>query len=165
MLEPILDLLAVPFDPTKARPTKDPFVFELDVAGEVVRGVPVSMGNPHVVFFVGDVALFDLSRIGPAAEYHRSFPRRVNAHWVEVLSRGEVRMRTWERGSGITQACGTGACAVVVAGVLERKLDRNVLVHLPGGDLSIEWSDTDQHVYMTGPATEVFSGEWLEPSA
>ena len=160
MLEPILDLLAVPFDPTKARPTRDPFAFDFDLGGELIRGVPVSTGNPHVVFFVDDVAAIDLARVGPQAERHASFPRRVNAHWVEVLSRGEVRMRTWERGSGITQACGTGACAVVVAGVLERKLDRNVLVHLPGGDLNIEWNDHDQHLYMTGPATEVFSGEW-----
>jgi diaminopimelate epimerase len=84
----------------------------------------------------------------------------VNAHWAEVRSRGEVKMRTWERGSGVTWACGTGACAVTVAGVLTDRTDRKLIVHLPGGDLRIEWRAADNNVYMTGPATEVFSGEW-----
>ena len=102
----------------------------------------------------------NLLYIGPLVENHKAFPRRVNAHWAQLITRGEVRMRTWERGSGITWACGTGACAVVVAGALTGRLDRNVLVHLPGGDLQIEWREGDNCVYMTGPATEVFTGEW-----
>ena len=87
------------------------------------------------------------------------FPRRVNVHFVEVLGPGEVRMRTWERGSGITLACGTGACAVCVAGVLTGRTERKILAHLPGGDLELEWPDDASSVFMTGPATEVFSGE------
>ncbi len=120
----------------------------------------VSMGNPHAVIFVDDVKLIDLEHIGPEVEKAPPFPRRINAHWVQVHSPTEVTMRTWERGSGITMACGTGACAVAVAGVLTGRTGRNVLVHLPGGDLQLEWRESDNHVYMTGPATEVFSGEW-----
>lgn len=99
----------------------------------------VSMGNPHAVFFVEDVAAVDLTHIGPLIERHAAFPNRVNAHFAQLLSRREAIMRTWERGSGITQACGTGACAVLVAGVLEDRLDTTALLHLPGGDLEIEW--------------------------
>jgi diaminopimelate epimerase len=120
----------------------------------------VSMGNPHAVIFVDEVAAFPLETLGPRLEQHPAFPRRVNVHVVEILSRAEVRMRTWERGSGITLACGTGACAVCVAGVLTRHTDRTILAHLPGGDLTLEWPDDHASVFMTGPATEVFSGEW-----
>ncbi len=120
----------------------------------------VSMGNPHAVIYVDDVASFPVETLGPVLERHPVFPRRVNVHFVEVLSRGEVRMRTWERGSGITLACGTGACAVCVAGVLTDHTDRTLLAHLPGGDLELEWPADDASVFMTGPATEVFSGEW-----
>ena len=88
------------------------------------------------------------------------FPERINVHFVQVHSLSEVTMRTWERGSGITLACGTGACAVCVAGVLTGRTDRRLLAHLPGGDLRLHWSDSDNHVYKTGPATEVFTGEW-----
>src|SRR5207237_3178299 len=120
----------------------------------------VSMGNPHAVAFVDDVMRFPLEGLGPTLEHHPMFPRRVNFHVVEVLGPGEVRMRTWERGSGITLACGTGACAVCVAGVLTRRTERKILAHLPGGDLTIEWRESDNSVYMTGPATEIFSGDW-----
>ncbi|MBI1372758.1 MAG: diaminopimelate epimerase [Phycisphaera sp.] len=120
----------------------------------------VSMGNPHVTFFVDDVQAIPLATIGPVIENHPWFPRRINVHFVQVHSRGEVTMRTWERGSGITLACGTGASAVCVAGVLTGKTDRRILAHLPGGDLTLEWRESDKRVYMTGPATEVFSGEW-----
>jgi diaminopimelate epimerase len=97
--------------------------------------------------------------LGSKIELHRIFPRRVNVHFVEVHSKDEVTMATWERGSGITLACGTGAAAVCVAGVLTKRTDRKILAHLPGGDLELEWA-IDNHVYMTGPATEVFSGVW-----
>ncbi|MGB7158019.1 MAG: diaminopimelate epimerase [Tepidisphaeraceae bacterium] len=120
----------------------------------------VSTGNPHVVVFVPDVQKLDLNKIGPQMEHYPAYPKRINAHWATVIGSNEVRMRTWERGSGITWACGTGACAVVVAGVLTGRLDRTCLVHLPGGDLNIEWRESDDNIYMTGPATEVFTGEW-----
>ena len=122
----------------------------------------MSMGNPHAVIFVNDASAIDLARLGPQVEHHKAFPRRINAHWVQVHSPTEVTMRTWERGSGVTQACGTGACAVCVAGVLTGRTARTLLVHLPGGDLELEWRESDNNVYMTGPATEVFQGEWEE---
>jgi diaminopimelate epimerase len=129
-------------------------------AGLDPRGTCVSMGNPHVVLYCRDVAAVPLETIGPILENHPAFPRRINVHFVEVHDEGEVTMRTWERGSGITLACGTGASAVCVAGVLEGRTSRKILAHLPGGDLELEWNQADGHVYMTGPAVEVFSGEW-----
>jgi diaminopimelate epimerase len=111
---------------------------------------------------VDDVKKVDLEKVGPVLENHKAFPRRMNVHFVQVHSRGEVTMRTWERGSGITLACGTGASAVCVAGVLTGKTDRQILAHLPGGDLTLEWRESDDCVYMTGTATEVFTGEWPE---
>jgi diaminopimelate epimerase len=126
----------------------------------------VSTGNPHLVIYVeedlvGDAA--DLaSAFGPILERHPFFPKRINVHIVLVGSRQEVTMHSWERGSGITLACGTGACAVCVAGVLTGRTDRLIVAHLPGGDLELEWRASDQHVYMTGPAVEVFQGEWNE---
>lgn len=131
-------------------------------AGQEFRATAVSMGNPHVVIYVDDVANIPLETWGPALERHETFPRRVNVHFVQVIGPGEVRMRTWERGSGITLACGTGACAVCVAGVLTGRTGRTLLAHLPGGDLTLEWPGENQSVFMTGPATEVFSGEWPE---
>jgi diaminopimelate epimerase len=120
----------------------------------------VSMGNPHAVIYEDDAAVFPLQTLGPLIEQHEVFPRRVNVHVVEVLGPGEVRMRTWERGSGITLACGTGACAVCVAGVLTGRSGRRILAHLPGGDLELEWPGDEAPVFMTGPATEVFTGVW-----
>ena len=122
----------------------------------------VSMGNPHAVLFGRDLARVPLETVGPLIEVAPIFPRRINVHFVQVHSPGEVTMRTWERGSGVTLACGTGACAVAVAGVLTGRSARRVLAHLPGGDLELHWSEADDHVYMTGPAVEVFSGEWPE---
>ncbi len=121
----------------------------------------VSMGNPHCVIYVDDVAHFPVSHYGPMVEHHPLFPQRTNVEWVEWVSRQEIRQRTWERGSGETLACGTGSCAAAVASALHGKTDRRVTVHLLGGDLEIEWAD-DNHVYMTGPTVEVFRGEWLE---
>jgi diaminopimelate epimerase len=153
---PILRATEIPTTLTGDPPIEVP----LTIAGHDLRISAVSMGNPHAVAFVTDVERFPVETVGPALEHHASFPRRVNAHFVEVLSPGEVRMRTWERGSGITLACGTGACAVCVAGVLTRKTGRKLLAHLPGGDLELEWAGHGSSVFMTGPATEVFSGEW-----
>jgi len=118
----------------------------------------VSMGNPHVVIFEDRLHDLPLSRYGPAIETHKAFPQHANVHFVKICNPGEVTMRSWERGAGETLACGTGACAVVVASVLNNKTSRNVLVHLPGGDLRVEWAG-DNRVIMTGPAEEVFEGE------
>ena len=120
----------------------------------------VSMGNPHAVIFVDNVAAVPLEQVGPEIERNPLFPDRINAHFVEVHSRGEVTMRTWERGSGITLACGTGASAVCVAGVQIGRTDRRIIAHLPGGDLKLEYRQDNGHVYMTGPAVEVFTGDW-----
>ena len=111
----------------------------------------VSMGNPHCVVFVDDAEAIDLARLGPAFEHHPAFPQRVNTHFAQVLDPGRVRVRVWERGSGPTLACGTGACAVVVAGALTGRTGRRVTVELPGGPLEIHWAE-DGHVWMTGPA-------------
>ena len=120
----------------------------------------VSMGNPHAVFFGGDVSQVPLEQVGSVLEQAPIFPRRINVHFVQVRSAEEVTIRTWERGSGITLACGTGACAVAVAGVLTGRTARRITAHLPGGDLQLQWSEADNHVHMTGPAVEVFAGEW-----
>jgi diaminopimelate epimerase len=130
----------------------------------------VSMGNPHAVIFEDGPAdldayhlhRIDLGRIGPLLETHRAFPNGMNVHFAAPKSRSEVHMRTWERGAGITQACGTGACAVVVAGAITGRLGRKVLVHLSGGDLTIRWDEKSNHVFMTGPAADVFEGDWPE---
>jgi diaminopimelate epimerase len=119
----------------------------------------VSMGNPHAVFYVDDARAVDLSAVGPAIENDKLFPERVNVHFVQVHGGGEVTVATWERGSGITLACGTGASAVCVAGVLTGRGERKITAHLPGGDLELEYRQ-DGHVLMTGPAVEVFSGEY-----
>jgi diaminopimelate epimerase len=145
---PILALEQIPVD-------------QSNLTDEVRGATFVSMGNPHAVSFVDDVASLDLKLIGPRVENHPAFPKRINAHWAQVHSRDEVTMRTWERGSGITQACGTGAAAVCVAGVLTNRTNRKILAHLPGGDLTLEWRESDNHVYKTGPAVEVFSGVWF----
>jgi diaminopimelate epimerase len=162
MAEPILELAKIPVDRERVVKGGREHEYRISVAqgNELLDGIFVSMGNPHAVFFTADVKKVELEKIGPIVERHAAFPRRVNAHWAQVHSRSEVTMRTWERGSGITLACGTGACAVGVAGVLSGRTDRKLLVHLPGGDLTIEWRGADNNVYMTGPATEVFSGEW-----
>jgi diaminopimelate epimerase len=120
----------------------------------------VSMGNPHCITFVDDVEAIDLNSIGAKFEHHPVFPQRTNTEFIQVVSRNYLKMRVWERGAGITLACGTGACASVVAGVLNNLCDRLCTVELPGGCLMIEWSELDQKVYMTGPAFKVFSGEY-----
>ncbi|CCO07196.1 diaminopimelate epimerase [Desulforamulus hydrothermalis] len=131
----------------------------LEVAGQTFNVTAVSMGNPHCVIFVPDVAAVPLSEIGPLLETHPSFPRKTNVEFVQTVSPGEVRMVVWERGAGPTLACGTGACAVAVAGVLNGYTEKKVTVHLPGGSLFIEWADNGR-VFMTGPAEEVFNGEY-----
>jgi diaminopimelate epimerase len=131
----------------------------LEVGGLEYRVTCVSMGNPHCVVFTDDVAGLDLERIGPLFEHHRFFPKRVNTEFVRVDGPRDLTMRVWERGSGETAACGTGACAVLVAAVLTGRAERAATVHLNGGDLAIEWRAADDHVHMSGAAEEVFRGE------
>ncbi|MEL6461274.1 MAG: diaminopimelate epimerase [Cyanobacteria bacterium J06621_15] len=130
----------------------------LQVAGKSWDVTCVNMGNPHCITFVEDVAAIELEKIGPQFENHSAFPERINTEFIQVVNSGYVKMRVWERGAGITLACGTGACASLVAGVLTGKCDRTATVELPGGPLLIEWSD-DQRIYMTGPAQKVFTGQ------
>jgi diaminopimelate epimerase len=130
----------------------------LKVDGSRFQITAVSMGNPHVVIFDDNVKNMDLERLGPQIENHKSFPERTNVQFVQVCSSSEIILRTWERGAGITLACGTGACAAVVASALNNKTGKHVRVHLPGGDLVIEWTG-DNRVMMNGPAEEVFEGE------
>jgi diaminopimelate epimerase len=156
MGEPILDGLQIP-----TLWSENPVVAKaLNIGTRSFNATCVSMGNPHCVIFVPEISDDLVLGEGPNIENHENFPARVNVEFVEILSPTEMRQRTWERGSGETQACGTGASAVCVAGVLEGRTARKVTIHLLGGDLELEWNDSDNHVYMTGPAAEVFSGEW-----
>jgi diaminopimelate epimerase len=134
----------------------------MQIEGQELSMTCVSMGNSHAVFFCEDLADIELTHIGPLIEHHELFPERVNVHFVKSVGPNEFIMQTWERGSGITLACGTGACACAVAGVLTGKCQRNVMAHLPGGDLQLNWCEQDNCVYMTGPATEVYRGIWPE---
>ncbi|MDF5719460.1 MAG: diaminopimelate epimerase [Rhizonema sp. PD37] len=130
----------------------------LSVAGLSWDVTCVNMGNPHCITFVDDIAAIPLENIGPQFEHHPAFPQRINTEFVQLINSTYVKMRVWERGAGITLACGTGACALLVACVLTGRCDRAATVELPGGCLHIEWSEIDQHLYMTGPATQVFTG-------
>ena len=133
----------------------------IEVNGQTYRFTAVSMGNPHAIVYMDDVDGLDIEKIGPSFESHVNFPDRVNTEFVRVIDRHTVQMRVWERGSGETLACGTGACAVAVSSILNGLVDRNqpVTVKLLGGDLNIFWDESDDQVYMTGPATTVFDGE------
>ncbi len=130
----------------------------IEVDGKVYHMTGVSMGNPHTVIYVDDVKNLDLEKIGPKFENHERFPKRINTEFVHCIDRNTVEMRVWERGSGETLACGTGACAVAVASILNNLTDTRVTVKLLGGDLQIEWDREKDHVFMTGPATVVFDG-------
>ncbi|GLS04541.1 diaminopimelate epimerase [Chitiniphilus shinanonensis] len=132
--------------------------YPLDVAGHLYDISVVSMGNPHAVQVVGDVESFPVGRLGPLIEHHPRFPERVNAGFMQIVGRGEIRLRVFERGAGETLACGTGACAAVVVGIRRGLLDGEVLVHTHGGDLTIRWQGEGQPVLMTGPAATVFEG-------
>lgn len=131
----------------------------ITVDGKEYKGTFVCMGNPHLVIFIDDIKDVNLPAIGPKLENHPLFPERTNVEFAEVLPDGSLRMRVWERGSGITMACGTGACATAVAAYLNHKTGRKSRVRMDGGDLQIHWNEKDGHVYMTGPAVKVFDGE------
>ena len=140
--------------------TKDVFISEpVIIKDRAFQVTCVSMGNPHAVSFVEDVARFPLEVFGPAMETNELYPRRINSEFVEIIDRNTLKMRVWERGTGETLACGTGACAAAVASVLNGLCDRKVAVKLLGGDLTVEWDEGDKHVYMTGAAVKVFDGE------
>jgi diaminopimelate epimerase len=148
------------------RPVEIPFTAERQAAtyrveanGEQVELSAVSMGNPHGVVLVDNVDTAPVATLGPALEAHPRFPKKANIGFMQVVNRGEIRLRVYERGAGETLACGTGACAAVVAGRLRGLLDEEVLVHLPGGDLRIRWAGEGQPLRMVGPATTVFEGQ------
>ena len=134
----------------------------VEVEGRQFHFTAVSMGNPHCVIYVEDAVNFDLHQWGPLLETHPLFPRKVNVEFTTVQSRDRIDMRVWERGAGPTLACGTGACATLVASVLNGYSDRNAHVSLKGGDLYIEWDESSNHVYMTGPAATVYTGQTLD---
>jgi len=134
-------------------------VYTLEACGQAVEISAVSMGNPHAVLVVDDVETAPVATLGPALEQHPDFPERTNVGFMQVLDRGEVRLRVFERGAGETMACGSGACAAVVAGRIRGLLDERVRVHLPGGFLQIEWRGEGDPLMMTGPATTVFEGQ------
>ncbi|MGD1903773.1 MAG: diaminopimelate epimerase [Geitlerinemataceae cyanobacterium] len=146
--------------PTTLAPTDKPAIaMPLTVDGEVYTVTTISMGNPHCITFVENVADFPLEAIGPKFETHPEFPKKINAEFIEIVRPNYIKMRVWERGAGITLACGTGACASVVAGVLNGRCERHTTVELPGGPLEIEWSAENNHIYMTGPAELAFRGQ------
>lgn len=134
---------------------------EITVDGTVYHMTCVSMGNPHAVVFIEDTNALEIDKTGPAFEHHKRFPKQVNTEFIQVIDRKNLKMRVWERGSGETMACGTGACAGVVAAVLNGYTDDEVCVHLPGGELDIHYDRTGNKIYMTGPAVTVFEGELI----
>ncbi|MCP4049715.1 MAG: diaminopimelate epimerase [bacterium] len=156
MGEPVLERNKIPMVGT---PSDIVLAETIKVQGNNYIVTCLSMGNPHAVIFVNDLKTINIEELGPLFENNRLFPEKINTEFVQVVNRNEAIMIVWERGAGKTLACGTGACASVVAGVLNNKLDRKVLVHLPGGPLSIEWQESNNHIVMTGPAESVFKGE------
>jgi diaminopimelate epimerase len=145
-------------------PNEKALACPLEVAGQSWQVTCVSMGNPHCITFVADAEVIPLTALGPKFENHPAFPQRTNVEFIEVVAADYLKMRVWERGAGVTLACGTGACAAVVAGVLAGKSGRHCTVELPGGCLEIHWSATDGRVYMTGPAQRVFAGKYFLPA-
>ncbi|MEC0090062.1 diaminopimelate epimerase [Paenibacillus macquariensis] len=154
MGEPILDGVQIPTTLQSNPVVNHP----LEVEGQLYHFTAVSMGNPHCVIYVEDAVSFDLGKWGPLLEVHPFFPKKVNVEFATVQDRNHVDMRVWERGAGPTLACGTGACATLVSSVLNGKTDRSAWISLKGGDLFIEWNEDDSHVYMTGPASVVYTG-------
>ncbi|MFA6778806.1 MAG: diaminopimelate epimerase [Paludibacteraceae bacterium] len=154
MGEPILEASLIPTSLNSSSVIK----FPMEVLNRKYFVNCLSMGNPHCVLFMDGVDSLDIAKVGPAFESHPLFPKKTNTEFIEVLGKNSLRMRVWERGAGETMACGTGACASVVAAVLNGYCDGKTIVSLKGGDLDIEWNRSNNHVYMTGPATTVFEG-------
>lgn len=154
MGSPILLCRDIPFESRNEQALDEP----LTVGGKTYKVTAVSMGNPHAVIFVDSYESLDLAAEGRAIETHPRFPEKTNVEFVQVLSQNELNMRVWERGAGITLACGTGACAVLAASHLTGRTGRNTRIHLPGGDLDIHWDKASGHIFKTGPANLVFEG-------
>jgi len=157
MGEPILAPKQIPINLDETSVVNYPIALE----SRKVNITAVSMGNPHAVIFMDSLEELDIQKSGPKVEHHPLFPRRTNTEFAQIISPTHIKMRVWERGAGETLACGTGACATAVAAVLNEKTERKITLELLGGNLEIEWSEADNHVYMTGPAVTVFEGEYL----
>lgn len=157
MGQPVFEPAKIPVRWNDTRVVEEPIA----VAGRLYKLTCLSMGNPHAVTFVDNVDELDLPRLGPSFENHSLFPERINTEFIQVLDRNNLKMRVWERGSGETLACGTGACAALAAAVVTGRSDRVATVHLKGGDLKIEWDESSNDILMTGPAAFVFDG-WIE---
>jgi diaminopimelate epimerase len=155
MGEPVLEAEKIPVISNKRFFVSEPVTID----GQTYKVTCVSMGNPHAITYVSDAERFPLELMGPKMETHQLYPRKINAEFVQVIDRKTLKMRVWERGAGETLACGTGACAVLVASVLNDVSEREATVKLRGGDLLIEWNERDNHVHMTGPAVKVFDGQ------
>lgn len=158
MGQPVLDAEKIP---TKGFGTGRVVDKTIEVLGETYHVTCVSMGNPHCVVLWDDLSTLDIEKLGPAFENHPAFPNRVNTEFVSVRDKNHVRMRVWERGAAVTMACGTGACATLTACVLNNRTERKAEIELDGGKLFIEWSEKDNHIYMTGPAEEVYKGTYI----
>lgn len=158
MGQPVLDAEKIP---TKGFGTGRVVDKTIEVLGETYHVTCVSMGNPHCVVLWDDLSTLDIEKLGPAFENHPAFPNRVNTEFVSVRDKNHVRMRVWERGAAVTMACGTGACATLTACVLNDRTERRAEIELDGGKLFIEWSEKDNHIYMTGPAEEVYKGIYI----
>ncbi|MBU1343095.1 MAG: diaminopimelate epimerase [Proteobacteria bacterium] len=154
MGEPVLFCKDIPFESPNEKAIEE----RLTVGGKVYQMTALSMGNPHAVLFVDDVEAIDIETIGRSIETHERFPEKTNVEFIEVLNNRELKMKVWERGAGITLACGTGACAALVAANLTGRVQDNAVVHLDGGDLDIHWDKETNHVFKTGPANLVFEG-------
>ena len=156
MGEPILQQEKIPMIGTKETVVNE----EITVNDKKLNITCVSMGNPHCIIFVDDTNFKEFETLGKKLENHEVFPNRINVEFVKILNQNEINMRVWERGAGETLACGTGACATAVACILNNKTNNNIIVHLKGGNLEIEWNKDTNHVFMTGPAKKVFDGIW-----
>ncbi len=154
MGEPVLLCKDIPFKSKNRTSAKE----NIMVKGMEYSVTAVGMGNPHCVLFVDDITKVDVEKLGPLIEHHERFPEKTNVEFVEVMNPRELKMRVWERGAGITLACGTGACASLVAANLAEKADQNAIIHLDGGDLEIYWNKETNHIFKTGTANEVFKG-------
>ena len=156
MGEPVLLCKDIPFKSKNEKTVQE----TLNIPGQEYTITAVGMGNPHCIIFVDDVEKVDIKKIGPIIENHKRFPEKTNVEFIETINSRELKMKVWERGSGITLACGTGACASLVAANLAGKAEDKAIIHLDGGDLEIYWDKTSNHIFKTGPATKVFKGEY-----
>ena len=157
MGEPIFNPYQIPI-----LTNKEPAILEMQALDKKFECTCISMGNPHCVIIIENVEKFDVKKYGRSIENNKIFPKKTNVEFIQILDKTHIKMRVWERGTGETLACGTGACAVAVAGHINKLTNRDVFIELVGGMLKINWNEKDNHIYMTGPAVTVFEGEWLQ---